>query len=83
MEGGGSDAGGGCRICLDNTPAPIQCGCACRGEAGLAHPGCMVQAAVARQEQKARLAAAWRTCGLCGTNFTGAMMHALASEGAR
>ena len=34
-------------MCLDNEGAvlPIQCGCACRGEAGFAHVACMIKAA--------------------------------------
>jgi hypothetical protein len=36
-----------CTICLgsEGPPWPIQCGCACRGLQGLAHPQCKVQAA--------------------------------------
>ena len=42
-----------CFICFDAdaSPAPIQSGCACRGEAGLAHVGCRVQAAEAAHQR--------------------------------
>ena len=32
--------GGACIICLDTSPPPIQSGCACRGDSGLAHIAC-------------------------------------------
>jgi hypothetical protein len=32
--------GGACVICLDASPPPIQSGCACRGDSGLAHIAC-------------------------------------------
>ena len=39
---------GCCFICLDNEPPPVQAGCACRADTGLAHIGCMVTAAVSQ-----------------------------------
>ena len=38
-------ADGACIICLDTSPPPIQSGCACRGDSGLAHIACLVRAA--------------------------------------
>ena len=32
--------GGACITCLDASPPPIQSGCACRGDSGLAHIAC-------------------------------------------
>ena len=68
-----------CTICLDGggDTRPIQCGCACRGAAGLAHVGC-----------KARVAAhvsagwndAWAECLTCGQFYTGGMQLGLARE---
>ena len=48
--GAGADAtddAGRCTICLDGggEPPPIQRGCCCRGDGGLAHVACMVQLA--------------------------------------
>ena len=42
--------GGVCIICLDPDPPPIQSGCACRGDAGLAHVECRILAASAMQQ---------------------------------
>ena len=39
-----------CIICLDAEPEPIQSGCACRGDAGLAHVKCRAEAATHRQQ---------------------------------
>ena len=45
--GDDDDGGGRCTICLDGSeePRPIQRGCCCRGDGGLAHLACMVQLA--------------------------------------
>jgi hypothetical protein len=40
--------GGACIICLDTSPPPIQSGCACRGDSGLAHIACLVRAAASQ-----------------------------------
>jgi len=56
---------------------PIQSGCACRGDAGLAHPACRIDAIVAQLETRGM--EAWRTCQTCEHKFTGAMCCALAS----
>lgn len=54
-----------CIICLDGSPPPIQLGCGCRGDAGLAHPDCQVAAA--------RASGKWTGCGTCGVGFSGKM----------
>ena len=56
--------------------APIQSGCACRGDAGLAHVACRVMAAETQApEQRGR---AWDECPTCKERFTGAMQLGLA-----
>ena len=40
-----------CIICLEHDPPPIQSGCACRGNAGLARADCLVKKAVSQQAQ--------------------------------
>jgi hypothetical protein len=44
--------GGACIICLDTSPPPIQSGCACRGDSGLAQIACLVQAAASQQARR-------------------------------
>ncbi len=41
-----------CIVCLDSDPPPIQSGCACRSDTGLAHVGCLVEKAVAQQPHR-------------------------------
>jgi hypothetical protein len=57
-------------------PAPIQSGCACRGDSGLAHIACLVQAAASQQAQ--RESDVWRQCQTCKQRYTGAMQTGLA-----
>jgi hypothetical protein len=68
--------GGACIICLDASPPPIQSGCACRGDSGLAHIACLVQAAASQQVQRGSVA--WRQCQTCKQDYTGAMLTGLA-----
>jgi tetratricopeptide (TPR) repeat protein len=63
---------GACVICLEEDPPPIQSGCSCRGEQGLAHPSCR-----ARQARSSGNADDWWRCSTCKRRFTGAMLHAL------
>ena len=65
-----------CIICLETDPAPIQPGCACRSDAGLAHISCMVEKA--KWQHAHRGDAAWHTCQTCEQVFTGAMRTGLA-----
>ena len=67
-----------CVICLeaDTSPAPIQSGCACRGEAGLAHVGCRGRAAEVRARDR-DYAGCWQ-CQTCKQGFTGEMRWGLA-----
>jgi tetratricopeptide (TPR) repeat protein len=67
---------GECVICLQSDPAPVQSGCACRGDAGLAHAACLVEKAVA--QRASRGPAAWTTCQTCTQEFSGAIGLALA-----
>jgi tetratricopeptide (TPR) repeat protein len=76
---GGSAAEGAavCTICLDvGDPPPIQSGCGCRGDAGLAHVGCRAKAAAytARSDN----VSGWPWCATCEQAFTGQMMMGLA-----
>jgi tetratricopeptide (TPR) repeat protein len=68
---------GACTICLDNDPLPIQAGCACRGDAGLAHVECRAMAA-AHRLANGKLVDGWWKCATCGQEFTGAMQLGLA-----
>jgi hypothetical protein len=64
-----------CIICLDGNPPPVQCGCACRGDMGLAHIGCIIRSAeyyATRRGPKA-----WRECQTCKQDFTGVMKMGL------
>ena len=65
-----------CTICLDTSPPPIQSGCACRGDGGLAHIDCRVQAAALQHAQRGN--DVWRQCQTCQQEFTGAMRTGLA-----
>ena len=66
-------ADGACFICHESHPQPIQCGCACRDDAGLAHVDCLEQAAVTEAR-----AEAWCMCRTCNQSYTGAMLTGLA-----
>ena len=57
-----------CTICLEGVPAPIQMGCGCRGDQGLAHVKCRAEVA-----KRSRNWDDWTMCGTCGQFFTGAM----------
>ena len=65
-----------CIICLDADPPPIQSGCACRSDTGLAHVGCLIEKAVAQQPHRGN--EVWWECQTCGQRFTGAMQTGLA-----
>lgn len=62
-----------CFVCLESVPAPTQSGCACRGDAGLAHVACLTRAA----EVKPGISA-WDTCGTCTHPYTGETLMQLA-----
>ena len=61
-----------CTICLDggDDPVPIQRGCACRGDAGLAHVACLAEVAARKVDG---LHEGWDECPTCGQDYTGAM----------
>jgi hypothetical protein len=66
-----------CIICLDvGDPPPIQSGCGCRGDAGLAHVGCRAEAAAYRQ--RSADVRGWSICATCDQSFTGRMALGLA-----
>ena len=69
---------GACFVCLETSPPPIQMGCACRGEAGLAHIGCLIQAAESRAAHGSD--EGWWECRTCKQDFTGATQYGLADE---
>ena len=56
--------------------APIQSGCACRGDAGLAHVACRVKAAERQAPEQGSLL--WQKCQTCKEAFTGTMQLGLA-----
>ena len=68
-----------CTICLEGgeDPLPLQCGCACRGDAGLAHVACKAAVAAHRGDGWNK---AWATCQTCGQSYTGGMQLGLARE---
>ena len=65
-----------CIICLESDPPPIQSGCACRSDTGLAHIGCLVEKAAAQQAHRG--AKVWWECQTCQQLFTGSMQTGLA-----
>ena len=69
---------GACFVCLETSPPPIQMGCACRGDAGLAHMGCLIQAAESHAAHGSNKG--WWECRTCKQDFTGAMRSGLADE---
>jgi hypothetical protein len=75
--GGGGSCEGSCTICLDGDPRPIQSGCACRGDAGLAHVECRAMDAAHRTKNRGDDEGWWK-CGTCKQGFTGAMQLGLA-----
>jgi hypothetical protein len=68
--------GGACIVCLDTSPPPIQSGCACRGDSGLAHIACLVRAATSQQARRG--SGVWHQCPTCKQRYTGAMQAGLA-----
>jgi hypothetical protein len=69
-----------CIICLESDPAPSRRGCACRGDAGLSHVGCMVKLAEShRVSGPTKMPwSAWVMCQTCKSYFTGTMSQELA-----
>jgi hypothetical protein len=72
---------GTCFICLGNDPTPIQSGCGCRGDGGLAHVECRVEVAVHDQQRATpgKEMMPWERCRTCGQLFVGAMQLGLSS----
>ena len=65
-----------CFVCLETSPHPIQMGCACRGDAGLAHLRCVVQEAESHAAHGNN--EGWWECRTCKQLFTGAIQAGLA-----
>jgi hypothetical protein len=68
--------GPACFVCLDSDPPPIQSGCACRSDTGLAHVDCLAESAAAQQPHRGKKV--WWECQTCGQQFTAAMRTGLA-----
>jgi tetratricopeptide (TPR) repeat protein len=66
-----------CIICLESVPPPIQSGCACRGDAGLAHVECRAEDA-AHRVASSDVVDGWWKCSTCRQNFTAVMQIGLA-----
>ena len=64
-----------CVVCLDSDPPPIQSGCACRSDSGLAHVDCLVEKAVTQEAHRG--IKVWWECQTCQQSFTGAMRTGL------
>ena len=88
---GSGDVPAVCMLCLDGDelPFPVQCGCACRGDAGLAHAHCKIEHARYLLENggipessgpEIEWTKPWSVCATCGQNYTGAMALALAKD---
>ena len=68
----GADAGC-CSVCLESEGELLQRGCCCRGDSGVVHLNCMVQAATYATTYQG-----WWCCGTCKQRFTGAVQVGLA-----
>ena len=59
-----TDAERVCIVCLDSDPPPIQSGCACRSDSGLAHVDCLIAKAVSQQAHRGnKMRTECQTCG--------------------
>ena len=63
-----------CVICLESDPPPIQSGCACRSDAGLAHVACRLRVA---ESSNGGVNVHWARCSTCKQSFTGPMLREL------
>jgi hypothetical protein len=70
-----ADAEHVCIICYDSVPPPIQSGCACRSDSGLAHVDCLIAKAVSQQAHRGNTV--WWVCQTCEQDFTGPMQTGL------
>jgi hypothetical protein len=53
-------------MCLETEPPPTQRGCACRGDVGLVHVGCLAKQA--ESAARSGKVASWFTCDVCNQN---------------
>jgi tetratricopeptide (TPR) repeat protein len=74
-----NSGGGSCIFCLESDPPAIQSGCACRGDAGLAHVECRIMAAEHKQKSTGGTEG-WQCCLTCEQAFNGEMAIGLAEE---
>ena len=65
-----------CVFCLESEPPPIQSGCACRGEQGLAHVECRAKHA---ESKSSIVNDNWWKCSTCRQAFTGEMRRRLSA----
>ena len=74
---------GECTICLgdEGPPFPAQGGCGCRGDSGLAHTACRIEAATHLHTSQG--AAVWWICGTCNQRYTGLAQISLACAAVR
>jgi hypothetical protein len=75
----GASDGRACIICLEPDPQPIQSGCACRGDAGLAHIECRILAAEYKEKSSGDMQG-WAHCPTCAQAFSSAMAIGLGEE---
>jgi hypothetical protein len=68
-----------CVICLEHDPPPIRSGCACRGDAGLAHVQCRIAAAEHKYKSSGTIVA-WNDCPTCCQSYRGQIAIGLAEE---
>eukprot|EP00035_Acanthoeca_spectabilis_P012812 m.232760 g.232760 ORF g.232760 m.232760 type:complete len:448 (+) comp15722_c0_seq1:35-1378(+) len=71
-----------CVICLDDSGSEplLSPGCACRGDSGLAHLSCRIEAAAHGDSAgRSEVTSLWTTCGTCGQRWTGPLQHRLAA----
>lgn len=81
MAAGGADGGAPghasrCILCQRSDPVPIESGCFCQGNTGLAHIDCRIQFA-AREDAAGRGMDGWAFCPTCNHRFHGPMAIAL------
>ena len=67
-----------CFVCLDDETPAAPTGCACRGDAGHAHPACLARYAACAAPHRG--ASAWLVCATCTQQYTGVALRALAER---
>ncbi|KAJ8603215.1 hypothetical protein CTAYLR_003836 [Chrysophaeum taylorii] len=64
-----------CYLCLESGNDLVHCGCRCRGSAGYAHVGCVLEmlSSLGDDESLEEYAKVYDACPTCGGHFTGEM----------